>query len=194
MSTSKKTISATPRQLESLIRLAEAHAKMRLSNVLPPAAAPNPRLPPFAQHVVRPCGLASNARMRGRRGSPHHSHTITWADGTRGLVFGHVHCIASASHALHCTAAVVMPCPSGGRAARRCGGAAIDQGNLAGRKRSSALARARMQTHTKQHARTHACTARHRVTGGDAVGGDGPADGAYRHGPHHHREVLVLTR
>ncbi len=40
MSTSKKTISATPRQLESLIRLAEAHAKMRLSNVLPPCSGP----------------------------------------------------------------------------------------------------------------------------------------------------------
>ena len=32
MSTSKNTISATPRQLESIVRLSEAHAKMRLSD------------------------------------------------------------------------------------------------------------------------------------------------------------------
>jgi DNA replication licensing factor MCM4 len=30
----KKTITATPRQLESLIRLSEAFAKMRLSNLV----------------------------------------------------------------------------------------------------------------------------------------------------------------
>jgi DNA replication licensing factor MCM4 len=34
MSTSKNTISATPRQLESIVRLSEAHAKMRLSGVV----------------------------------------------------------------------------------------------------------------------------------------------------------------
>ena len=34
MSTSKNTISATPRQLESIVRLAEAHAKMRLSQTV----------------------------------------------------------------------------------------------------------------------------------------------------------------
>ena len=34
MSTSKNTISATPRQLESLVRLCEAHAKMRLSDTV----------------------------------------------------------------------------------------------------------------------------------------------------------------
>lgn len=34
MGMNKKTITATPRQLESLIRLAEAHAKMRLGEVV----------------------------------------------------------------------------------------------------------------------------------------------------------------
>lgn len=32
----KKTISATPRQLESMIRLAEAHARIRLSSTVDP--------------------------------------------------------------------------------------------------------------------------------------------------------------
>jgi DNA replication licensing factor MCM4 len=30
----KKTITATPRQLESLVRISEAHARMRYSNVV----------------------------------------------------------------------------------------------------------------------------------------------------------------
>lgn len=34
LGTNKKTITATPRQLESLIRLSEAFAKMRLSGVV----------------------------------------------------------------------------------------------------------------------------------------------------------------
>jgi DNA replication licensing factor MCM4 len=34
MSTSKNTISATPRQLESIVRLSEANAKMRLSDTV----------------------------------------------------------------------------------------------------------------------------------------------------------------
>ena len=34
LGTSKKTITATPRQLESLIRMSEAFAKMRLSNIV----------------------------------------------------------------------------------------------------------------------------------------------------------------
>lgn len=34
LGTSKKIITATPRQLESLIRMSEAFAKMRLSNIV----------------------------------------------------------------------------------------------------------------------------------------------------------------
>ena len=75
-------ITATPRQLDAMMRLAEAHARMRLSAVVEPLdVAEAVRLMQVPLHPPLSCSLPNASdSQRWRRWQP---HTALWRGGPR---------------------------------------------------------------------------------------------------------------